>query len=59
MVDGASGLVAHLKLEALREAVKLGIADIENGRYRTFTAPDALSDHLGALTEQAIRQAAN
>jgi antitoxin ParD1/3/4 len=48
-----------LKLDLLREAAKLGIADIENGRYRTFTTPDTLSDHLSALTEQAIRQAAD
>jgi len=48
-----------LKLDLLREAAKLGIADIEDGRYRTFTTHDALSDHLSALTEQAIRQAAD
>jgi len=48
-----------LKLDLLREAARLGIADIEDGRYRTFTTPDALSDHLSALTEQAIRQAAD
>ena len=48
-----------LKLDLLREAAKLGIADIEHGRYRTFATPDALSDHLSALTEQAIRQAAD
>ncbi|MDB5575876.1 MAG: putative transcriptional regulator (CopG/Arc/MetJ DNA-binding domain) [Bradyrhizobium sp.] len=48
-----------LKLDLLREAAKLGIADIEDGRYRTFATPDDLSDHLSALTEQAIRQPAD
>ena len=46
-----------LKLDLLREAAKLGIADIEDGRYRTFATPEALSDHLSTLTEQAIHHA--
>ncbi|MDB5584744.1 MAG: putative transcriptional regulator (CopG/Arc/MetJ DNA-binding domain) [Bradyrhizobium sp.] len=47
------------KLELLREAAKLGIADIEDGRYQTFATPDVLSDHLRALTEQSIHRAAD
>lgn len=48
-----------LKLDLLREAARLGIADIEDGRYRTFASRDALSGHLTALTEQAIHRAAD
>jgi len=48
-----------LKLDLLREAAKLGIADVEDGRYQTFTTPGALSEHLRLLTEHAIRPAAN
>ncbi|MEG3146267.1 type II toxin-antitoxin system ParD family antitoxin [Sphingomonas sp. RT2P30] len=49
----------EVKLDLLRDAARLGIADIENGNYRTFASRDALSDHLGSLTEQAVRQAAD
>jgi len=43
------------KLKALREAARLGIADIEAGRYTTFTSEEALREHLTGLTEEAIR----
>ena len=48
-----------LKLELLREAARIGIADIEDGRYRTFASSAALSDHLRSLSEQAIARAAD
>jgi hypothetical protein len=48
-----------LKLDLLREAAQLGIADIEVGRYRIFATPVALSDHLRSLTEQALEHLAN
>lgn len=48
-----------LKRELLREAARIGIADIEEGRYRTFTSSAVLSDHLRALSEQAIARAAD
>lgn len=42
------------KLQALREAAQVGIADIEAGRYYTFESPDELRDHFRKLTEQTI-----
>jgi antitoxin ParD1/3/4 len=42
------------RLTALREAARLGIADIEAGRFRTFDSPDALSRHLATLSSEAI-----
>ena len=44
------------KLKALREAARLGIADIEAGRYTTFTTEDSLRTHLTGLAEEAIRR---
>jgi len=43
------------KLKALREAAQVGIADIEAGRYRTFTTFDELDAHLVKVTDAAIR----
>jgi len=42
------------RLEALREAVRIGIADIEAGRFRTFESRPALRRHLALLAKQAI-----
>ena len=42
------------RLQALREAARVGIADIEGGRYRMFETPDALRQHLSTVTEDAI-----
>ncbi len=42
------------KLSALREAVAVGIADIEAGRFITFDTPEALDKHLYALAEKTI-----
>jgi antitoxin ParD1/3/4 len=44
------------KLKALREAVQVGIDDIEAGRYRTFKSPEALNRHLKSIASQAIRR---
>jgi len=43
---------AHLK--ALRDAARIGIADIEAGRYRTFSSPADLNKHLGALRDDVL-----
>ncbi len=40
--------------KALREAARVGIADIESGRFRTFESPKALRRRLGALADNAI-----
>jgi antitoxin ParD1/3/4 len=44
----------NARLDALRKAARIGIADIAAGRYRSFQAPDALERHLGAIIEEAI-----
>lgn len=45
------------KLAALREAVAVGIADIEAGRYTTFESVDALDRHLADITDRVLRRA--
>lgn len=42
------------QLRALREAARVGIADIENGRYRTFQSTSDLDRHLGAIRDKAL-----
>ena len=42
------------RLVALQEAARIGIADIEAGRFQTFTTPDALGQHLAGLAADAI-----
>jgi len=34
------------RLEALRAAVKVGVADIEAGRFKTFDSKESLREHL-------------
>ena len=43
-----------MRLKAMREAVEVGIADIEAGRYLEFDTADALRDYLSALVDEAI-----
>lgn len=42
------------RLKALREAARIGIADIEAGRSRTFAAGGPLRRHLAAVAKDAI-----
>ncbi|HVM78675.1 MAG TPA: type II toxin-antitoxin system ParD family antitoxin [Stellaceae bacterium] len=42
------------KLKALRDAARIGLDDIEAGRFREFKTADALRKHLGRLAESAI-----
>jgi antitoxin ParD1/3/4 len=42
------------RLEALRTAVKVGIADFEQGRYATFDSATQLKAHLASLAAKAI-----
>lgn len=44
----------EMRLQALREAADSGITDIEEGRFRTFDAPESLRGHLSQLTENAV-----
>ena len=46
------------RLQSLREAAEVGIADIEAGRYRTFETPESLRNHLSQLAEDAITDSA-
>lgn len=43
-----------VRLKALREAARIGIADIEAGRFRSFESPGALSRHLASMVDKAI-----
>jgi hypothetical protein len=38
----------------LREATGVGLADIDAGRFNSFEAPAALSQHLTAIADKAI-----
>ena len=42
------------RLHALREAARVGVADIDAGRFRSFESPAALNRHLTAITDKAI-----
>ena len=42
------------RLQALREAADVGIADIEAGRFRTFDTKESLRRHLSHLAEDAV-----
>lgn len=45
------------RLEALRAAARVGIADIEAGRFQTFDSGKSLRTHLKAVTAQALAKA--
>ena len=42
------------RLHALRAAARVGIADIDAGRFRSFESPAALGRHLTAIADKAI-----
>lgn len=42
------------RLEALRSAVKVGIADFEQGQYDTFESGAQLRSHLTSVASKAI-----
>jgi antitoxin ParD1/3/4 len=42
------------RLQALRDAARVGIVDIEAGRFRTFETLEALERHLAVLADEAI-----
>ena len=48
---------ASARLKALRDAARIGIADIEAGRYREFAGADALDGYLSALAGETIAEA--
>ena len=44
----------NARLRALRKAARVGIADIDAGRFRSFDSPAALSRHLTDIAHKAI-----
>lgn len=46
------------QLTALREAARVGFADIEAGRCRSFDDPESLRRHLDKAADAAIRKGA-
>lgn len=44
----------QLHLTTLRDAAKGGIADIETGKFRSFSSANMLGEHLAALTSEVI-----
>jgi antitoxin ParD1/3/4 len=42
------------RLKALREAARVGIDDINSGRFRSFQSRTALARHVNSVTEKAI-----
>jgi antitoxin ParD1/3/4 len=44
----------NARLHALREAARVGIADIDSGRFCSFESPAALNRHLTAIADKAI-----
>lgn len=44
----------ELRLAALREAARVGIADIDAGAFKSFDSPDALGPHLAALASKVV-----
>ena len=44
------------RIKALRDAARVGIADINAGRYRTFNSPTDLDHHLATLRDIVLSQ---
>lgn len=44
----------ELRLAALRDAAKVGIADIGAGNFSSFSSADMLGQHLAALASEVI-----
>ena len=42
------------RLKALREAVKVGLDDLEAGRYRQFDSFEDLDNYVGKIADRAI-----
>jgi antitoxin ParD1/3/4 len=47
------------RIKALRNAARVGIADIEAGRYRTFDSPLELNRHLATLRDDVLSRETN
>lgn len=42
------------RIKALRDATRVGIADMDEGRYRSFDSPQAIGKHLKELADRAL-----
>lgn len=42
------------RIKAFREAVQVGIDDLEAGRYRAFDTPGALRRHLSSVADDVL-----
>ena len=40
--------------EVLREAARIGMADVDAGRFLSFEAPDSLSRYLSGIADKVI-----
>jgi antitoxin ParD1/3/4 len=47
------------RLKALREAARIGIADMEAGRFRSFASADAIRSHLNAIATEVTDEQAS
>ena len=45
---------AKARLKILREAARIGIADIESGHYRTFDSAADINRHFGTVRDRAL-----
>lgn len=43
------------RIKAFREAVQVGITDLEAGRYRSFDEPGALRRHLSSVADDVVK----
>ena len=43
-----------VRLKALRDAARIGIADIDAGRFRSFESTAALKRHLASVADEVI-----
>jgi len=42
------------RLQAMRQAVSVGVADVEAGRFDSFDSPEALGAHFTALGTEVL-----
>lgn len=44
----------RVRLKALREAARIGMADVDVGRFRSFDSPAELKRHLSSMADKTI-----
>ena len=49
----------EIRLNAMREAAEVGIADISAGRYRTFDTAETLGEHLSVISAEVLSDPAS